>query len=73
VPSWGMQKRGFTKSEAESSIRTANQEEGGCRTVWDVVCGITAFARGIQHADSRVVMERKAGKLMKEITGTGEE
>lgn len=33
-------------------------------TVWDVVTGVTAKARSIEHQDTRVALERLAGQLM---------
>jgi len=33
-------------------------------TVWDVVTGATAYARGIVNQDARVALERDAGELM---------
>lgn len=60
-------KRGFTKSEAEAGIKAANTEEGGARSLWDIVNGITASARSIQHTDARVDLETKAGKLMEVV------
>lgn len=59
-----LKKRGFTAPEATASIDRAKEEEGGVRSLWDIVQGVTAYARGIQHTDTRVEIERKAGKLM---------
>lgn len=63
VESW-LQARGFTKAQAKASIDAARQEEGQARTVWDVVNGITAYARSIPNTDDRIAVEAKAGKLM---------
>lgn len=63
VAEW-LQARGFTKAEAKASVDAAVAEEGQARSVWDIVNGITAYARSISHTDARVTLETKAGKLM---------
>lgn len=68
VADW-LKKRGFTRPEAEASVKAAVAEEGSTRTIWDIVQGITAHARTITHTDSRVDLETRAGKLMKLATG----
>jgi hypothetical protein len=41
-------------------------EEGRpIESLWDVTTAATAYARGIEHQDQRVAMEREAGKLLK--------
>ena len=59
-----LSKRGFTKSQATAIVARANEEEGQARTVWDIVQGGTALARGIKHQDARVQLERKVSKLL---------
>lgn len=56
--------RGFTQAQAKASVETATAEEGQARSVWDIVNGITAYARSVPHTDDRVTLEAKAGKLM---------
>jgi len=63
VEGW-LQKRGFTKAQAVASVQSATAEEGGARSLWDIVNGITAYARSVPHTDERVALETKAGKLM---------
>lgn len=63
MTNWLM-KRGFTKAQAKGSVDSAVAEEGKARSLWDIVNGVTAYARSIQHTDSRVELETKAGKLM---------
>lgn len=63
VESW-LQSRGFTKAQSVASVQAATAEEGQARSLWDIVNGVTAFARSIPHADERVELEAKAGKLM---------
>ena len=64
VIAW-LQDRKFTKSEAAESYDTAMKEEGDCRTLWQAIQGITAYARGFDFVDSRTDLESRAGKLMK--------
>ena len=55
----------FSKKEGEDIIKMAKAEEGGARSVWELVNGGTALARAIPHADERVVMERRVSSLLK--------
>lgn len=41
-------------------------EQRPIETVWDVVTGMTAYARGVAWQDDRVVLERLAGDLLKQ-------
>lgn len=63
VQSW-LQSRGFTKAQAQASVETATAEQGQARSLWDIVNGVTAYARSVSHTDERVQLEAKAGKLM---------
>ncbi len=63
-----MIKRGFTRPEAQGAIASAKAEEGEARSIWDIVSGITAHARTLSHADARVTLEEKAGKLLSDLT-----
>ena len=63
VADW-LQTKGFTKAQATGSYESAVAEEGKARSVWDIVNGITAYARSIGNTDARVELETKAGKLM---------
>lgn len=49
-----------------TNIKAAFDADEGrpIETMWDVVTGVTAFARGIVNQDARVALERDAGKLM---------
>lgn len=67
VEEW-LQKRGFTKTIAKAAVNKASEEEGDPKTLWNVVQGVTAYARGIGYADTRVDLERSAGKLL-ELVG----
>ena len=66
VRSW-LQSRGFTKGQAQASVESAQAEEGQARSVWDIVNGITAYARSIPHTDERIAVETKAGKIMADL------
>jgi hypothetical protein len=68
VEEW-LRERGFTKSDAAASIQTAVAQEGKVRSIWDIINGITAYARSIPHTDIRVDLETKAGKLMQLASG----
>jgi len=64
VLAW-LQAHEFTKKEGEALMRAAKAEEGGARTVWELVNGGTALARQIPYNDDRVVMEKRASRLLK--------
>ena len=63
VEGW-LQARGFTGAVAKSAVAAAQAEEGGARSLWDIVNGLTAHARTNPHTDERVTLEKQAGKLM---------
>ena len=63
VGQW-LRDRGFTKPTADAAIAKAQEEEGGARSLWNIINGITAHARGVEHTDVRVDLERRAGRLM---------
>ena len=56
--------RGFSDALAKNAISKAKEEEGEVRSLWDIVNGVTAFARTIPHTDARIEVEQKAGKLL---------
>jgi len=66
VTDW-LRKQNFNLKEAQRVVEKAKEEEGQARTVWDLVQGGTAIARGVQHTDSRIEMERKASKLLRRV------
>jgi hypothetical protein len=63
VTDW-LVKQGFGKEVAEVSVDLAAREEGDPTNLWNVVQGVTAFARSIDQTDSRVALERQAGALL---------
>jgi hypothetical protein len=58
------EKHGFTRGELREAIAAAEREEGGCSTLWDMVQGLTAYARKFEHVDTRLNLETRAGKLL---------
>lgn len=54
----------FTRSELSSAIDFAKAEEGECKTVWQLVQGLTAYARGFDFVDARLDLETRAGKIL---------
>ena len=60
-----LRKHEFTKKEGEKVIEMAKVEEGGARSVWELVNGGTALARGIPHADERVRFEKRVSSLLR--------
>jgi len=63
VSNW-LRARGFTAAMAKSVHTAARAEEGEVRTVWDIVQGVTAHARSIEHQDERIELELRATKLL---------
>lgn len=49
-----------------TAVKAAHMADEGrpIETMWDVVTGVTAYARSIENQDARVALERDAGKLM---------
>lgn len=63
VADW-LKNRGFTAAQAKASVESAQAEEGEARTLWQIVNGVTSYARSVPHTDDRVKLESMAGKLM---------
>ena len=56
----------FGKGRATAIIAAHNlEEQRPIETVWDVVVGATAYAKGITWQDERTAVERLAGELVK--------
>ena len=66
VEDW-LRTRGFTKGQARASVETAQAEEGQARSLWDIVNGITAYARSVPNTNDRIVLEAQAGKIMADV------
>lgn len=64
VIEWIRNQGKFTQAEASEAYSFAKSEEGDCRTLWHVVQGLTAYARGFDWIDARVDLETRAGKLL---------
>ena len=63
----GIAKKGFTITQSKQIFSKAQEEEGGCRTVWDAALGITALAIEIPNTDMRIRLEAKAGRMLEEV------
>lgn len=58
-------KVGLSKSVTDKVLAAVlNEEETKAESIFDMVQGMTAYARTIQHQDARLAMEEKAGRLM---------
>lgn len=56
----------FTKKLAgKIDVAHSREENRPIETLWDAVTGITAYAKTIANQDTRVELEREAGKLLK--------
>ena len=69
-----LKKFGFTEMLAKSALTSARSSDAGADSrsspfsVWNVMQGLTAEARGIENNDIRVAIEIKAGQLMKAVS-----
>mgnify|MGYP000443871658 CR=1 FL=1 len=54
-------RRSIEKFQAQHMLEEGRPIE----TLWDITVAATAVARGIEHQDERVALEREAGKLLK--------
>jgi hypothetical protein len=63
VLSWFASKP-FSKPEVTAGFKTGQVEGDDVTTVWGMVQGMTAHARGLAHIDQRVDLERRAGRLL---------
>jgi hypothetical protein len=45
-----------------------DDENRPMETLWDVVTGITAYSRTIQHTDERMVLDKAAGDLLAKVS-----
>lgn len=55
---------GFTRDVSRKAVLAADKEEGEAGTLWSIVNGLTAVARGLPNFDSRAKLEREAGSLL---------
>lgn len=54
----------LTRTEAAEAVKFAKSEEGECRSLWQLVQGATAYARGFDFIDARVDLEKRASSLL---------
>ncbi|MGY4280894.1 hypothetical protein ACVWXO_000114 [Bradyrhizobium sp. LM2.7] len=65
-----LRRGGFSKSEAAKVIETVLGEENRKpESIFDFVQGITAFARGKAHQDTRLELEGKAKRNRERLRG----
>jgi len=64
VMDW-LRRHEFKEKEGRKIVETAKAEEGGARTVWELVNGGTALARAIPYNDDRVALERRVSGLLR--------
>lgn len=65
---WVLKNGKFSRSEISSAVVIARSEEGDCRTVFQLMQGFTAYARGFEFVDARVDLESRAGKWFQAAT-----
>lgn len=61
----------FTRKEAQNAILLAEHEIGECKNVWQLMDGLTMFARNIPHIDTKNDLEERSGKLTRLVNGSG--
>jgi len=62
-----LKKRGLTLSQADTVIKAATVEESDYTNAWSLANGLSAYARTIKHTDSRVNLEKIAGKILEDV------
>lgn len=64
LASMWLMERGLSRKVAENAAHAAVAEEGGAGNLWQIIQGVTAYARTIPYTDERVDLEQQAGELM---------
>jgi len=54
----------FSKAEVKEAIAFARREEGDCRTLFQLIQGGTAYARGFEYIDARTETETRFSALL---------
>jgi len=55
----------FSKRQAQGMVAAfQSDEDRPIETLWDCATAVTAYARGIEYQDQRVLLEREAGKIL---------
>ena len=54
----------FSRAEVREAVNFAKSEEGECRTLWQLVQGGTAYARGFEYTDARVDTSKRFSALL---------
>lgn len=63
-PNEFLREKGFAKHETENAIVRAKAEEGDTRTAWQLLQGLTSYARTMPNMDDRTDLEKRSGKLL---------
>ncbi len=63
-----LKKQGLTLSTIDLTLENVKQEGKDITTAWNIANGITATARSITHTDTRVLLERQAGRILEAVT-----
>lgn len=59
---------GFNKKEASSGILLAEHELGECKNLWQLMDGLTMYARQIPHVDTKQDLEIRSGNLTRLVS-----
>ena len=57
----------FTRGEVKEAVFYAQREESQCASLWDIIQGFTAAAREYEHVDSRLNLEKRAGRIFETV------
>ena len=63
-----LKKRGLTLGQANATIEQVKQDGQDILNAWEVTRGITASARAIPYTDTRIGLERIAGRILDSVT-----
>jgi len=66
VSSW-LKDRGFTRSQSQKIVETAQGEEGNPRSIWNLANAVTDLANDVPFGDERLALEKKAGKMLDSV------
>jgi len=63
-----LKKHGLTLAQTKSTLDAVKQDGQDILNAWQLTRGITAAARAIPHTDTRILLERRAGKILDAVT-----
>jgi hypothetical protein len=61
----------LSERAATAAVHLADTEMGGHKTIWELLNGATAYARGIPHQDHRTKVEAQASTLLSKFAAIG--